>query len=541
MDPLQNDRVTAIWKQLVAAAFAVAIGWGQVAYGAESLLLEVKQFVVEGENPLSDQETQAILAPHLGKHKSLTTLEAAAIALENALRDKGFAFHRVIVPAQRPVAGEVKLRILQFPLAQVSVAGNQHFSNENVLNSLPALEAGKPPQVKELARQLSLANEHPAKRLTVNIKESQEPDHLDAEVRVRDVPSMQTFVALNGGTRDVDNTINQNTGYTRLTIGHQQSNLFDRDHALTLAYTTSPEYVSRVMQLGAFYWLPLYGYHTSLAAYWTKSDVDTGTVGLGGQSFDVSGRGEFSGLRATYALPKFGVVNQHVSLALDDRFFRSDVAFEGTPVQSTPVGSRPLSLRYLARAEHLQGGIGGYVEYLTNIGGGRANDDVSYNNARQGAAKNWDAFRYGLEATYSPGGGWSLIGRFRGQYADEALIPGEQFGLGGVGSVRGLRDRETTGDKGYSINFEAHAPGLAWGVAPFVFYDAGNRRHLIQVTGIPASDNASSIGFGARWSWQRNLEVNAAFALVLNGVSLGISPATTEGHTKLHFSVFYRF
>src|SRR3990172_9952441 len=165
MDPLQNDRVTAIWKQLVAAAFAVAIGWGQVAYGAESLLLEVKQFVVEGENPLSDQETQAILAPHLGKNKSLTTLEAAAIALENALRDKGFAFHRVIVPAQRPVAGEVKLRILQFPLAQVSVAGNQHFSNENVLNSLPALEAGKPPQVKELARQLSLADEHPAKRL----------------------------------------------------------------------------------------------------------------------------------------------------------------------------------------------------------------------------------------------------------------------------------------------------------------------------------------------------------------------------------------
>jgi len=46
---------------------------------------------------------------------------------------------------------------------------------------------------------------------------------------------------------------------------------------------------------------------------------------------------------------------------------------------------------------------------------------------------------------------------------------------------------------------------------------------------------------GARWSWEKRLEVSATIASVLNGVSLGTSPATDSGHAKLNFSLFYRF
>lgn len=539
MYPRQHNRLLAVWASLVLGALSsfAASGWCQGTQPAETLLVEVKRFVIEGENPLSAQETEAILAPHLGQHKSLSTLEAAAGALEEALRAKGFSFHRVIVPAQRPTAGELKLQILHFALDHVTVTGNQNFSTDNILRSVPALEAGKSPDVKELARQVSLANEHPAKRLTINIKESQKRDALDAEVRVRDAPASQTFIGLIGHTRDFDNTINRNTGYTRLTIGHQQSNLFDRDHALTLAYTTSPEYINRVTQLGAFYWMPFYGYHTTLGAYWTRSDVDTGTVGVGGQSFNVSGRGEFWGLRGTYALPKFQDINHNVSLALDDRFFENSVGFAGTPLPAGTVGSRPLSLRYTARNEQLKGGIGGYVEYLMNIGGGRANDDASYNAARAGAQRDWEAVRWGLEGNYALPARWTLSGRFRAQYAHEPLIPGEQFGIGGVASVRGLREREATGDQGYVFNIEAHGPEMAAGLAPFVFYDQGNRKHVRQVAGIPTQDSASSVGFGVRWTWQRRVELSASYANVLNGISGG----TPQGHDKVDFSLFYRF
>lgn len=538
MKPRRHDRHLAPWKifALLSLCSVISSGWCQAPSG-DAVLLEVKRFVIEGDNPLSPQETDAILAPHLGQHKNLKTLEAAATALEATLRERGYSFHRVIVPAQRPTAGDLKLQILRFDLNQVTVTGNQHFSSENILRSLPALETGKSPDVRELGRQLSLANEHPAKRLSVNIKESQKRDALDAEIRVRDVPSSQTFVGLTGHTRDFDNTTNRNTGYTRLTIGHQESNLFDRDHALTVAYTTSPEYISRVTQLGAFYWMPFYGYNTTLNAYWTRSDVDNGTVGLGGQSFDVSGSGEFMGIRLTHSLPKFRDINHNVSLALDDRFFESNVGFEGTPLPATTVGSRPLSLRYSARSEEILGGVGGYAEYLFNIGGGRANDDASYTAARAGAPKDWEAFRFGLDANYRFEGGWTLSGKYRAQYAHEPLISGEQFGIGGATSVRGLRERETSGDKGYIISIEGKGPEMALGLAPFAFYDQGGRTLVVAVPGTPTRESASSIGVGVHWNWQKKLDLSAAYAHVLNGIAGG----TPRGHDQLLFSAFYRF
>jgi hemolysin activation/secretion protein len=541
MNPLGRNRCKNLLRQWALAVYAVMAGAIAFAQDASPILLDVKQYVIEGENPLSAEQTQAILAPHLGKQQSLSSIEAAAVALENALHAHGYSFHRVIVPGQRPTGGIVHLRILQFPLDKVTVTNNHYFTSANVLAALPSLKPGSPPAVAALTRELALANEHPAKRLAIHIKESQTPDHLDAEVRVRDAPSSLAFVSLAGGTRDQEDTINRNTGYTRLTVGYQNSNLFDRDHALTLAYTTSPDHIRKVTQLGAFYWIPFYGHNTTLNAFWTRSDVDTGSVGVGTQSFDVSGRGEFWGLRGTYALPKWAAINQQVSLGLENRYFESSLGAGGGALQTTPVGSRPLSLRYLARYEQAEGGIGGYLEYVSNLDGGGSNDAAAYAAARTGATQNWSAWRYGVDVRLALAAGWNLTGRLRGQQSSDALIPGEQFGLGGVGSVRGLRDRETSGDKGHSVNVEVVAPQFPSGLTPYVFWDFGRRSYAQPVAGLPDADGAASLGVGARWNWQRNLEVDATLAKVVDGISLGTTPATDAGHTKLNFSLFYRF
>lgn len=522
---------------LALFCFMSVVGWCQGLQPSGPVLLDVERFTVEGENPLSAQETQTLLGRYTGQNRSLSQLEAAAHALEDVLREKGFAFHRVIVPAQRPSGGVVKLQILRFDLNAVTVSGNQSFTRENILRSLPALEIGKSPDVNELARELSLANQHPSKRMSIHIKESQRTDHLDADVSVRDVPDAQAFVGVTGGTRDFDNTINQNTGYTRLTVGYQRSNLFDRDHVLTVAYTTSPEYMNRVSQLGAFYWIPFYGYNTTLGAYWTRSDVDNGSIGIGSNSFDVSGRGEFMGVRLTYALPKLRTVGHDISLAIDNRTFENHIGFVGTSLPASTVGSRPISLRYAVRTEQTRSNFGAYVEYVSNISGGRSNNDDAYTAARVGARQDWEAFRFGADANYGLEAGWALSGRIRAQYSDDPLIPGEQFGIGGATSVRGLREREVAGDRGYFFNVEAHGPELAAGLNPLLFYDQGSRSNVSPVVGIPTHDSASSVGIGMRWAWQKRLEVNADLATVLSGISGG----TPQGHKKLHFSLFYRF
>ena len=524
--------LTGIFLALLAAA-----GWCQPAAPEGVPLLDIKRFVIEGDNPLSEQRTQALLAPHLGPHADLASIEAAATTLEKAIRDQGQVFHRVIVPAQNPVSGQLTLRVLKFSLADVTVSGNRYFSRENILRTLPGFKAGGSPDMQELGREITLANEHPAKRLTVQFRESTKPDSIDADIVVRDVPAAQTFIGLTGGGRDFDNNLNRNTGYTRLTVGHQRSNLFGLDHALTLAYTTSPDHLDKVSQYGVFYWMPLYGYNTSLSAYWTKSDIDTGSVGVGGVNFNVSGKGEFFGLRATYALPKFRAIAHNLSIAIDSRYFESSVGFAGGALPATTVGSTPVSLRYTVRSDQPWGGAGGNVEYVSNASGGRANTALAYTTSRATASTNWNVIRWGADVQYNFASRWNLSAKLLGQYTNDLLIPGEQFGVGGVASVRGFKEREATGDRGYSANIELTAPAVYAGIVPFGFTDFGRRMHITPVAGVAQKDNVASAGFGARWNWEKGLDVSMTYANVLNGIAGG----TPRGHDKVNFSLFYRF
>ena len=526
-------RYTAV---VVACAFALMAN-AQTPTSDEPMLLDIKRFVVQGNNPLSAEETEAVLKPYLGPHTSLTTLETAASTLQEAIRSRGFSFHRVIVPAQQPSAGDLTLQILPFVIGDISIVGNQHFSTANIRRSLPGLKPGAAPNLRLLSQEISLANEHPSKRLTLQIKEGTKPDTVDADVRVADVSPSQFFAGLIAGTRDVDNTVNKNTGYTRLTVGYQHSNLFDLDHSATLAYTTSPDHVSDVSQYGVFYTAPLYPFHTIVTGYYTRSDINSGIVGIGSQSFGVSGVGEFYGLKARYALPKIGNIGQNLSLGWDRRYFKSNVDFEGSALPASTVGSSPVSVGYGLHSERGEDTFAAEIEYVFNTSGGRANDSASYEAARPGARRSWDAIRFSADATRALPKGWTLKGRLRAQYSNDALIPGEQLGIAGLTAVRGFREREVTGDRAYVINVEAHAPRIGPGFNPFVFVDAGGRRQVIPVLGpAPTNEFISSVGAGVRWQWQQ-LEVSALWAIVTNAST----DSTRSGYQKAYLSAFYRF
>ncbi|GAB4171326.1 MAG: hypothetical protein Fur0039_11470 [Rhodocyclaceae bacterium] len=492
---------------------------------AGALALDITRFTVEGDNPLSAAETEAVLRPHLGSHHELATVEAAAQALEDAIRARGHSFHRVIVPAQKPEGGVVALRVLRFDLDQVTVTGNQHFSTANILASLPALKAGAAPDTRVLAREIATANEHPSKRARLVLKRSAKPDALDAEIQVADVDPNQTFVGLN-------NSGNKETGQTRLTVGHQRTNLFDRDHVLTAVYTTSPDHVSDVEMFALQYQAPLYPLGAYLSGFYTRSSVNSGRIG---DVFDVSGSGDFLGLRYLQLLPRWGAMNPSASVSVENRFFDNSVAFNGAPIGGA-VGSRPLTLRYQLRGEPAWGRATLFAEYAMNLSGGAANNDAAYAAARAGADRKWGLWRAGADASLELKRGWSAAARLRSQYSGDALIPGEQFGVGGAYSVRGLKERETAGDRGHVLSVELLTPRIRT-IQPLVFFDEGTASYDVTVPGRPSTENVASLGAGARWNWRGKLDVSADYAYVLNGVAGG----TDAGHTKLHVALFYRF
>jgi len=242
----------------------------------------VDGYGIVGENPLDPQATQQILAQYTGQFEGLDGLLSAAEALQAALGEAWHPFHRVTLPPQTLQSGMVQLRVVAFSLGDIIIEGNEHFSDNNIRYSLPGLSEGMTPNTARFARSLNLANRHPCKQVAINLKQSTKADAIDAIISVEDRRPWQVFMSAN-------NIGSKASGRSRLSVGAQYTNLFNRDYSITGNFTTSPENGDDVTLYGFNYQAPLYQYSTYLTAFYTKSDVDTGLIG---GFFDVSGTGD---------------------------------------------------------------------------------------------------------------------------------------------------------------------------------------------------------------------------------------------------------
>jgi len=485
----------------------------------------VKKFIVEGANPLSEKLTQKILAPFLGKHTGILLLESAAEALEETLHDRHYSFHRVVIPPQKAQDGIIRLNVISFKLDKVVIEGNEHFTKPNILASLPALCPGKTPNALEVARSLQVANEHPSKRVAVFIRGSESPEHINARIKSMDIRPQQLFTSL-------ANTGTSATGRNRLSLGYQHSNLFDLDHIMTLSYTTSPDYLSQVQQYGIHYRLPIYRLSSGLSLFYSYSKVDQGTVA---DFFQVSGQGSFVGISVDHTLLPIDDYSHKIIVGAQDRLFKNSTSFSGIPI-GVDVRSRPVSLRYQGGWQKPRKVLDFYAEYVKNAAWGRHNDNTTYTASRAGADHNFDLFRFGATFDYSLQKSWRLRCRLSGQLADEPLLSGEQFGLGGARSVRGFDEREATGESGHQVNVEAWTPPLAYDIRLLGFADAG-RWHLENtLVGQKSRESLSSCGLGLRWAWKAHLNLSLDLAYVLDG-----AVTTKRDDGKIHFNLFYRF
>lgn len=519
-------------KLFLIVAMLTCCGLAQ-AQGGGVPRFEIKRFEVVGNSLIKSDQVDAVLQPYTGPGKSFADIESARQALLIAYQSAGYGAVQVVVPEQQVSAGVVKLEIQQAKVSSIKVGGNKFFSNENIRRSLPHLREGETPNTRDVAQDLRVANESPAKQVTVFFKSSEKAGAVEAAAQVSDEKPSKTFVSL-------DNTGNGETGYQRLGIGFQYSNLWDKDHVLTLQYTTSPDHLSDVSIYGLGYHLPLYGYRSSLDVYGGYSDVNSGTVaGL----FNVSGKGTVGGIRFNYYLDKHGDYEQKLGLSQDYRAFQSNVDFSGTPLGSD-VTVHPISLTYSGqlRLEN-SGQIGFFIGVSKNIAGGNDGGQAAFNLARSGAKASYSVYRLGANLSYPFTSGWEVQALFDSQYTPDALVPGEQYGLGGLNSVRGFKEREISNDSGYRTSVELYSPNFAQvlkldnsRLRALLFYDQGYVKSNKVLPGEVAAIGVASIGAGLRLGLGRNFNARFDYAYVLDG-----APTRAAGEQHAHFSLVYVF
>jgi hemolysin activation/secretion protein len=512
----------------------------------DTVVFAVRRIVVEGATLIAPERIDAALAPYVGADRTIDDLREARAALESLYARRGYGATQVLLPEQEIRDGVVRLRVVEVKLGAVRIEGNRFFDDGNIQASLPALRPGEPLATDRLATELRLANESPVKQTTVVLKPGAREDEVDAEVRVADQRPYRFSLSL-------DNSGTPQTGDYRIGAGFQHANLFNRDHVLNLQYVTSPTQEdnpntlalppnSRVFIVGAGYHVPLPALGDSIDLVAGYANVNSGVVQ---NLFSISGSGRVYAGRYNLGLPRLANAEQKLSFGYDVRYYDNEVVPVGTSTAIVPdYVLHPLSLGYSGIWRDAADEVAFYAGGVRNLPGGSNGDQAQFDLVRPGAEAAYTLGRFNATWARSFPRDVQTRVRFTAQYTGDMLLPGEQFGLGGIDSARGFFEREFTGDRGFSGTFEIYSPDVTAELgAPdgarvrlLAFYDYG-RAWLLnpqvleqQVTGI------ASAGPGLRVAYRSNLSMRLDYGFILEK-----GTPSNRDHGRANFSLVWVF
>lgn len=408
---------------------------------------------------------------------------------------------------------------------KVFVQGNTYSPVQQIRAALPALREGKMLDVRKLSAEIQLANENGFRQLAVDLRPA-EGDTLDAYIAVQEKAATKTVLG-------IDNTGNEYTGDWRTRLTYLDGNLGGRGQTAIISYVTSPDHFSDCQQFGFYYNIPLPKAKDNLYLTASYSDANSGTIIRESvYSIDASGKGNSVGLHYAHSLLRTPVAKEMLDFGLDIRQYKNDtnLIWSGTPYEiGVDVNSMPLSLTYQGSKRKGMSYRAYSLGYVHNLAGSGNNSTAQYEKYRTGTDASYQLWRASYNYQHMSPAKWLTNLTLSGQYTTERLIYPEQLGLGGAHSLRGLDERDVSGDRGVQASLEVYTPEFAKGQRLLAFVDAGYFSNVDPTGTETGSDSASAAGIGWRASFKNGYSLSADFGYVLNG-----TVNTPEHSTKLH-------
>lgn len=512
---------------LAGMALALAGAPAEAQEGGDATVphFDIGHYDVHGNTLLPAADVDALLRPFAGKGQDFGTIQRAVDALEAAYHARGYTMVLVVLPEQELAQGAVRLDVIEPVVGKVLVKGNRYASPGNVRRALPALREGATPNLQQLGASLNLANENPARRMEVQLAAGSLERDVDAVVTVADQRPWSASV-------NIDNTGTAESGKTHAGVVLQNANLWGLDHVASLQYTTALEHPDKVAIYGAGYHVPLYALGDSLDFFASYSNVDSGNVTAGIFDLAVSGRGTMAGARYTKNFAKQGNYDGKLVFGIDHKAYRNSLQLAGVELGGD-VTVHPLSAAWIGAWRLEQGETSASVTLVRNIPGGDHSRQDDITAQRAGAKAGYTALRGSAMVSQVLPGDWQWRFLANGQYTPDALIPGEQFGLGGASSVRGFTEREVANDTGVNLNLELYTPSwcgaASWQCRALAFYDTGAVRRNHALPGEVDSTTIGSVGLGLRVLASRYANLQLDYAHVVHAGATG-----RQGANRLH-------
>ncbi|MBU0688228.1 MAG: hypothetical protein KJ850_11830 [Gammaproteobacteria bacterium] len=488
------------------------------------LKFPIKQFVVEGAKLLTQADFDFVVAPYVGQEKDFSDVQYALEAVEELYAQRGYSAVHVLLPEQELEAGTVRFYVIESHFGKIEVKNNKFFSKANALYALPAVREGGVPRAKDIARQLRLANENPARQLNVVLKAGENDDLVDASVLVSDTNPKQWVVTL-------DNTGSKETGVSRLGVSFRDAGMFNRDHVGQMQMQISPQYVSRVKVIGGSYKIPLYNMGHSFEVFGGYSNINSLVGGLS----NFQGGGLMFSSRYNIPLNRIGTFDPRLSFGVDWRKFSKIQLTSPTPtVLYDDIVVTPLSVAYTLQGKLAKSDVNANISIAANVpmaSKGKSANFAAYDQVNlSDPTPAYKVLRLGGGYFTQFGGDWQFRAALNSQWSGDKLIQGEQMRLGGADGVRGFAEGSETGETGARVNFETYSPAWQRGqmnMRGLVFLDGGN----VRSTSANNSTSIAGAGFGLRAGYGDHYSLRMDAGRIMKE---GNDPAQLKGDWRIH-------
>lgn len=524
--------------ELKGLIFVDAVG-KIVRKGAAAPGITVDQNLALLQDPAMRQKLEAFL----GKPLYTDDLPHISQAILDWYRAHDLPVVDVAFPEQDISTGTVQAVVTVYKLGQVKIEGNRWFSSD-LLRGEMQLKPQDPIDFAILKNDLNHLSRNPFRSVNAVLERSDTPGDTDIALKVEDRFPLRVYASYDNDGVPV-------TGRDEYSAGFNWGNVFGLDHQLSYRFITSPDLWRnrdrgpghsndpRFNAHSVTYIAPLpWGDTLNLFGSFVKQVPNLGP------NFDQVGHSVQLGARYQKDLPALGALAQQVQLGFDYKRSDNNLAFGGTGIFSAATNVEQFLLIYDGTYNDSWGQTAVENQFVWSPGGlSDGNSTARFVASGVNGAKasyvydNLQATR----VTYLPRQFSSVI-RLDAQIAGSELLPSEQIGAGGTGSVRGYDPRAANGSQGLLASIELRSPSygplaaLGTGVEDsgqlLAFFDSGFVSYLHHQTNLPRHASLESVGFGVRYGIGRYLDVSFDY-----GWQLKAAPGAAHAGNLANISV----
>lgn len=516
------------------------------AHGEAAPALQPAQTgVAIGPVLLADRaELQRDLQAFVGKPLSMNDLNRICDRIVAEYRLLGRPVVDAVLPEQDATDGTVRVEVVEAKFGKARVEEVRSDAIARRAARTVRLTPGGPIDADTLLEDLDWLNRRsPFQSYELLFQRGQRPVESDVVLKAMNPGyPLRVFTTF-------DNTGSDATGNDRLVAGCNWGDAFGLglDQQLSYQFTADDEF-RRFSAHGLTYTVPLEWRHLlSFSGTWSRSTPDFAEAGFdsSGESWQISTRYEIPLRRSKAQRDK---LEHSVIFGADFKRSNSNLEFGGETVFDRAAETVQFIAQYRFDARESDGRTFGNVQLVASPGFlSSGNNEAAYDVARRGAEPTYAYVSASLDRRWQLENDFAINVRTQAQVGTGPLLSAEQFGIGGVDSVRGYPERGMNADSGVQITFEVESPALkpltSLGVKNvqedlrlFLFADAAAGWNYSGDEFNPSAVHAVSVGPGARYRVSDFGSVEASYGFRLDDEGL-----SDEKPGRFHFQVSASF